>query len=406
MTQSDFDKRLGDMLRRTADAMPSSDNLSQRIHHRILQEEKAKPMRKNFHSLRVPINGISILVLVALFAGVLTYIHAQHTPSRSASTVSISSASVGTPGIIGQVAPVTDQGITLQVISAFADPLATEVQVAISGTNPQMNDPEFSDPTLTITDNSGKSFTYTYNDLNMGSKYSSTNPRNEVGTLVYLPLPVQQLGEALHATFIVHNIALVSGEKPPSSLSPLVGRWESAFNLNPTQDKIYTFHTPTITQQGIGIQLQSLETVTANQAAENEDGIRIILTITGLPANTLIQGFYGWWPYTTSPPINGTVCSVPPCNKTINLPRALLTIPGFVVHAGNGVSFPLLPGSTSTQTVGESRTTQVELLYMGQGTFNETGTLIISNLQITLATNGTQTKELMPGTWTLEIPIR
>jgi hypothetical protein len=157
------------------------------------------------------------------------------------------------------------------------------------------------------------------------------------------------------------------------------------------------------------MQLQSIEVAPSNQAGVAKDGgVRILLSITGLPANTLIQSFYGWYPY-SPPPVHGSpVCTVPPCNGVQPNPsRALLTLPGFVVRAGNnGVSFPLT--SNSMQTVGDEGTVQVELLYPGQGTPDgTTGTLVISNLQFLVATGGqSRVKETLPGTWTLEIPLQ
>jgi hypothetical protein len=177
--------------------------------------------------------------------------------------------------------------------------------------------------------------------------------------------------------------------------------------LNPAAGNAYTYHAPAVVHQGIGMQLQSLEVAPANQIGAKDGGVRIMLAITGLPANTLIQSFYGWYPY-SNPPLHGSPAySVPPCTSVQPNPtRALLTIPGFAVHAGNtGISFPIPFSSDSMQTVGDGGTVQIELLYPGQGTPDGTvGILVISNLQLLVA-NGEQTsvKETLPMTWTLEI---
>ncbi len=415
MAQSDLEKQLRDAMHRAANTLSHTEDPVQSIQHRIRQDEKTQSMRKNFSPFGISISGIGILVVVALFAGMLVYMHAQQSPSqiaKSTSPVSISSTSAGTPGIVGQVAPVTDHEITLQVVSAYADPLGTEIQVLITGTNPQINQPILNDPTLILTDSAGRSFTFASPSFAFGEGgYQFANAHYGIGTLNYLPMPIQQLHTSLQATFVAHSITLVTGTKQPPVLPLLAGTWKSTFTLNPVAGKMYTFHTQTVIHQGIGMQLQSLELAPANHTQmDSSGGIRIILTIIGLPANTLVQDIGGWvssaYPSITPGGINCPVAS-PMCNHPLNLTRVALTLPGFKNYAVNSVAFPYISQGLSTQqTVGASGMAQVELLYPGVGTPNGTkGILDISNVQIMLLSNGSQKLEALPGSWTIEIPL-
>ena len=401
---TDFDSNIRDLFRQTADAMPSSGDLTKRILDKLHENKASQSRRISNTSRGVTVGNFSVAAVVILIVGMLAYVFAQHSPSRIAST------HVETPGIVGHVAPVTDQGVTLQIVSAYADPLGTAVQVAISGTNQQLHFPELQDPTLTLTDSAGKSFTFTTAMTGGQGGYFGVDPRNQVARFDYLPLPMQQLQGPLQAIFVVHTLTLATGVKPPSTLPPLTGTWKSAFTVNPLAGKSYTYAVFAVVHQGIGMQVQSLEIASPNQmGVAPTGGVRLMLIITGLPANTLIQSFYGWYPYATPPGHSSPVCPVPPCHVTqLNPPRALLTIPGFAVHAGNnGISFPVPLSSDETQTDGNGGTVQVELLYPGQGTPDGSmGALTITNLQLLMA-NGNQTgpKETLLSTWTLEMPL-
>jgi hypothetical protein len=115
MTLSDSDSHMRDLLHQTTDAMPSSGDLTKRILHQI-HEDKASQSRLTARRARGKIAGsLSVTAAVIVIVGLLAFLLAQHAPARSPAP-SIASTNVAIPGIVDQVAPVTNEGVTLQVL--------------------------------------------------------------------------------------------------------------------------------------------------------------------------------------------------------------------------------------------------------------------------------------------------
>ncbi len=307
------------------------------------------------------------------------------------------------PGIIGHVPPVTDQGISLQVLHANANALGTTIQVALSGVAPNQYRITLDDATRT--DNTDQTFP----SLLPGAGYSMLDPTHSVGIFEYFPLSPAQLAQPVHLVLTVHHVTIWTNQKPRTVASHKVGVWKLPFAVNPVAGTIYHLPSSTVSNQGIGIQLQTLEVAPPSQTALGQGGIRIMLLMTGLPPHTLLQSFSGWQAALDA--ITATRGNCPPhtsCSQQADV-SAVLQLPGFMVQTqgANGISLPLASQSqTAVQMVGATGTMQLELLYQGQGTPAQgTGTLTISNFKVFLAGSPQPVVAATLPPWQLAIPV-
>jgi hypothetical protein len=376
MNESDFSEHLSETLRQTAEAIPTSTDLTEGILHQIQQ-----PVRERHSALHVPHQAIASLcavVVVALLGGLL--IHAKGLAPSTGTGTRGSMVAAGTPGLSGQASPVTDQGLTLQVWHAQANALGTTVQIAISGIDPQLYHPSLDDAVLT--DNTNQAFSTSL----PGAGYTMLDPTHLVSTFAFLPLTPAQLAQPAHLTFTVHHVTIRTNQKPQTITSQKAGLWQLSFVVNPLAETIYLLPSSVSRNQGIGMQLQTLEIAPTTQGQPG--GMRVILSVTGLPPNTLLQSFDGWQPtLDASAPTRGYCAPSASCSPSVV--SAVLALPGFIsqTQGVNSVSFPLASqAQTASQRVGATGTVQLELLYFGQGMpTNGSGTLTIANFQVLFA---------------------
>ncbi len=397
MSRPNFEKNLETMLHRAVDAIPASTDLSRTVQRRLQEQSGRGDMRQS----RLPnqaIASLSALLVIALIGGLLIYAH-SHQSSLS--------AIAPLPGITGQVHPTTDKGVTLQVLHAYADSISTTVQVSISGTDTNLFNPSLEDPT--IIDALGN----VYSTTTGGGGYTGADPTHTVGNFEFLPFPASQLQSPLHLTFTVHHVREANGK--PSSVNDgtlLEGIWQSSFTLNPVAGTIYQSQTPSIVNQGIGLRVESIEVAPATQTVVGQrGGVRLILTMTGVPADTLLESFSGWQPTTSTVNSRGLACAPGQCPAQVLSTSALLMLPGFAPYTDgtNGLlSIAISPRLLSaSQTAGPTGIVQMELLYQGQGDpSGDPGTLIVSNFHILVAgTPKPIVKETLPQ-WQFTVSLR
>lgn len=389
-----FQQNLGNLLRRTAEAIPSSTDLTSRVESQIRQQNSQGAYNVK-HLSNQSIGSLCALLAIVIIGGLLLHSRSQ--------TANISTNPLK-PGLIGNTLPSIDQGITVQVLYVYADPISTTVQAAISGV--QLFDPSLLDPTLT--DNKGHSFAFDA----AGSIYTDTDPTNVTGIFKFLPLPTSMLHQALRLTFSAHNITSVN-KKPPVAAGDATkkGDWSIPFTVNPVAGITHQLHLSAIFNQGIGVQIQSIEIAPTTQTNMGQQGgIRILLTVSGLPSEMLLQSFYGWQPTDSPNPTTrgGALCTtVSTCIQSVPT-SAVLTFPGFTANTQgrNGITVPLdSQFQSQAQTIGPSGTIQVELLYPGQGIPSGTGTLTVANLHV-LVSGSVQPsiKSTLPP-WHLTLPL-
>jgi hypothetical protein len=332
---------------------------------------------------------VSAVAVVALLSGLLIALHARQSASGAPTPTPVTApVLVHCPGQTASAlaCPVTDQGITIQALYAYADALSTQVQVAISGA---VNMPSIVEAVLI--DAQGHRFS----DAGLGSGYNGKNPSHVIGDLGFAPLPAGDLRQPQRLMLLVTHI-LPTIPPGPSGKPYVTGKWQSSFTVVPTPGKLYHVTMAPVVEQGIGIQAPSLEVApTAQTPIGQRGGVRVILTITGLPANALATNFQNL------SPTRQVVCSEA-CDPAF----AILTLPGWALaQAANLTIIPLAPPApVAQQTVGPAGTLQLELLYPGQGMPNGgTASLVIANARLWLA--GDPNPIHLP-TWQLTLPLQ
>ncbi len=408
MSESNFENDLGDMLRSTADAVSPATDLIGAVKQRVRQHptpHHTSPVRRYGRVIA----GLSAAVIVAAIGGLLIHLHSQQlvngqtlTPACVATAgTDMYHSGTGSPtaqpwsdGLVGQVPPVTDQDITLHVTGADADAIGTTIMVSISSPDYAMqlklNSPTILDPS--ITDANG----HMYSLIDNFYSYELSLPEKAGGTFIFAPLSPDQLRQPMRFTFTSHHVIPVNGDPHsgiPSGVpgKQVVGTWQSTFTVNPVAGNFHQLQSSQVAEQGVCVQLQSLEFApTTLRYGYQHSGVRLILIMSGLPADTSLASFYGWQPTRGS----GNSCLLSPgssCKDPLPLTSAVLTLPGFTPplpdfpppppQGVNDESLPLpTPAQAASQTVGPTGAIQVELLYKGQGIPNgKSGTLDISN---------------------------
>jgi hypothetical protein len=431
MSGPQFEKDLGDLLRQTADAVPPSTDLISAVQRRV-QRQPAQIHPGSTRRYSRLVVGLSAAVIVATIGGLLIHLHSLQLTSDQLSSQFLTPACVasagadiyhsgtGTPtaqsgqdGLVGQVPPVTDQDITLHVTDANADAIGTTILVSISSPDYAMqlmlNNATILDPS--ITDVNG----HTYSLIDTTYSYEQSFPEKAGGTFVFAPLSPHQLRQPMRFTFTAHHVIPVNGNSPGEPGKQVTGTWQSTFTVNPVAGSFHQLQSSSVAEQGVCMQPQSLEAApTTLRDGFQHSGLRLILTVSGLPANTSLLSFYGWQP-TSGTGVQCILASGSSCKDPIPLTRAILTLPGFTpltqAPLPGSILLTTLPSPTaaqaSSQTVGPTGTIQVELLYRGDGIpSGKSGTLVISNFNL-LSMSGSQVtvKKTLPA-WHLTVAFK
>jgi|GEM_PF-5515957 len=397
MTPRPQNNRLGDLLHQAAQSIPDSVDVTatvqQRIHHQAT--ERQFPMVRLLSQVSNLAIGSLIVLIVIAFIGVVHF-HVQKQPPLPAGPALI-------PGLVQLPSPVIDQGIQMQVIDAYVDAIHTTIRVAMSSVDSSVvTNMSFTDPLLT--DERGQ--TYAVIDGISGG-YTNQDSTHSVGLFAYFPFSPAQLQQPLRLTFTVRHITNTTGKSPADPSVMLAGNWHNSFVVNPAASIKYQANNAPTTTQGISMQVQSVEVApSVTNSSGQHGGIRLIVTLTGLPSDTLVASFAGWKPSSDGFPQRGPVCLQGQiCETAVPPTVAMLSIPGFIpqMQGTNGISLVIPP--TNTLTVGSSGTVQMELLFAGQGIpTTQQGTLTITNLY--LFTQGSTgqliSKQLIP-TW--KVPV-
>lgn len=353
-----------------------------------------------------PVLLSALLILAATLSGCATGAISRQIPGGS------SSSAIQMSGPIGCVAPskpspaggcvVTDAktGISLRVADAYADVTGTIVRLATTNT---YNYPlSVSQAQLALP--SG----YILKDGNGGMSGGA------FALIADEPLPPQEMKLPVHLIATARFAPPTYNGMFPPTLPPAPPWLNTIYNIplsltftiNPARSGSYTFHQAPTVAQGIGVQVESLDTSPAHTAFFGQaGGARIRLRFTGLPKDMELLSFILVASQRT---INGGTGGD-------NGPGLVqLHIPGMSVGAPAG-TFLLSPewpatsqGPSTAPTVGAAGTVEFEAVYLGSGTpTGEPATLAISDIRLlTGGEDATSTSTAQLPSYQFTLPLK
>ena len=353
------------------------------------------------------------LVLVILSSALLLRSHTQpqtgakllQSPTTTVRLTTCQSSALGCatkPGLVGTIAPSSDQGIVMQVTYAHLDAVETTILVTLTSDALTLGATLIDDGIVTDTDG------HVLSPILSGNGGHILSPHKIVAIYLLLPLSDTQLRQPQHLIFTAHHITTNLGKPLPGNNGAIIGSWRNTFTVNPALGTEYQIQTAPVTIQGVSFRVDSLEV--APFSAQDGDipesgGVRIMLTATHVPADTLRESFAAWYA-TTVPRLRS--CPSNGCPPRPGPTSAVLTLPGFVPgQALNSISFVVTPSAQSTpETVGSTQTVQIALLYPGSGTLSGANAMVtVTNFHLFTSITPTADDLKQTPAWQLPIPL-
>ena len=234
-------------------------------------------------------------------------------------------------------------------------------------------------------------------------------PGDTLYALLFAPLPTSEMGSAQTLVFQESRVFYSYTPPPPqatghSLTGSVTGSWKLSFDLRPSRGTDIALHDPAQTHDGITVQPLSLEVASQGDPDGLEGAARIVVRVSGLPADEPAAAIANFDVALFYP--NGGGYDVGGGAKVLLTPLGdKAQKPGFVLAIGaDGVALPL----ESSQPVGASGTVELEMLFFGplQATkFTsgiESGALTFETINV-----GSQAQQIaISGPWDFEIPIR
>lgn len=428
----EFEERLRVLLARAAEVIPADTDLSARVRQELVRSPRG-PRGCGIVGPRNVLVTIAAVLVVALLAGTLTFMHPGRGPiaggvtGQPTSTATIGPTSrfptigataepsstlapltCGTNGIAGMGGGVTNpdlstgnpvdhsiavgrhaslHGITITIDRAYADATETIITYHMQ-TN--INPPLPAVPVLL--DAQGHRYGMISGDWTVDG----------VANYIFTPLPAEELGAPQTLTFYTQQMQLVDSEEPGTAPGSLVeGPWKISFTLTPATGKAVDINAHPLTRNELSVQPLRIETAPVGGGLlEAAGGVRVIVRLSGLEPSMPIGELYGFdtaaGPGGSSPGCGGVILE-------LALPNGQQFAPGFVHVLEQTVpTTPAEQEAAQGQTVGPSGTVDIEALFYLPIPTSTDVTLYLNHLaaQVSGATKSQQ----ISGPWAFRIP--
>lgn len=316
------ERALYGLLTHSASAIPSDLDRTQQVRRRLLgearEETPARWARTGWTWSNLQVGSlaamVSLVLLVALFAGVFAWLRLPARGAQHLATTGIfgpavtptvtpgidSTAIVNIPGVPPLVCDerlaldgrdifmqadatpgpdhstvvgrqVNMHGVTLQITHAYADATRTVVSYRVSP------DPATTLVLVTLTDAQGAHYPFMRGGWQRGHD----------GLFEFAPLPQAALATPQTLTFTAENMdtSIPTGAGTPTSGTPTVGPWRITFDLTPVAGQSFTLSSQPIEHSGVSVQPLRLDVAPPGGGLDGlAGGARLIVRISGLDA--------------------------------------------------------------------------------------------------------------------------
>lgn len=389
----EFEDRLRTLLARAAEAIPADTDLSAPVQYALTRDPRDTGNIRDARDMgdtrartsvvpRPVLVTVAAVVVVALLAGVLSFVHPGGTSLRPAGgvtggptttataaplpeilappcgplglgpsqTITAQPTVTETPGTpvdhavsIGRHASV--HGITITIDRAYADATQTVITYHMQ-TN--VNPPLPASPVLI------DAYGHRYGmisgdwDIQRGANY------------IFSPLPPEELGTPLTLTFYTQQMRRADPTGPGALVD---GPWQISFNLTPAAGTSHVLSTQPLTHSGLTIQPLRLDVAPAGGGLDGaRGGVRVVVRFSGLAPGMHLADFA--MGIDTFLNLGGYESSCGGGVAVLILPDGQQMYPGVVLPLGQTV--PITPAeqpAAQAQTVGPGGAVDLEMVF-------------------------------------------
>lgn len=368
----EFEDRLRTLLTRAAEAMPTDTDMSARVRQ---AHARGTRMTSGLSGIgpRHGLATVAAVLVVALLAGLLVFAHPGGSlrPAGGVTGKSTATASTGpTQGVVPPPCRSDDppanpplpsgtpvdhsvavgryaslHGITITIDRAYADATQTVItyhaQTNVNSTMPYI-------PVLIDA---------------QGHRYGMFSGGWDIkhgGTLIFAPLPTEELGTPQQLTFFTQQMQPVGS----TALSTLVdGPWQISFSLTPAAGSSVALSNAPLTRNGLTVQPLRLDVAPVGGGLDGATGgARVIVRLSGLTPSIQLSILSG---FDTNLFLDGASSSSCGGGKLeLVLPNGQHVMPGFVYPLGLDAPTTLAEQQAPpVQTVGPSGSVDLEALF-------------------------------------------
>jgi hypothetical protein len=375
----EFEDRLRALLARAAEAIPTDSDITARVRQAPTPARHAARL-SGTTGLRTMLSTLAAVLIVALLAGVLTFVHLGHTLQPSGNVTGKPTATMTpaplpvvvppachmqpgnqpsaatTPIATSPGKPVDDsisigrsssvQGITITIDRAYADATQTVITYHMdTNINPPL-------PVLTVLIDG------------QGHRYASISGDWDIrygGRVVFAPLPSDELGVPQQFTFITQQMQMADPIGPGALVN---GPWHIRFRLTPVMAGVsVTLTNPPLTYHGLTIQPLQLDLAAAGGGIDGQaGGARLVVRVSGLAAGMHLSDFF--MGFNTILALSGSAMGCGGGISELVLPGGDQITPGAIYPLSQAV--PVTPAeqkAAQQQMVGSSGAVDLEVLY-------------------------------------------
>ena len=413
----EFEDRVRALLARTADAIPSDTDLSVQVRQALTRETHGASARRVIGSRHV-LATIAAVLVVALLAGVLTFVRPHGSLLRPAGGVTGAPTTTATAAPLPVVPPTCGPGGPVgssPANSASSPPVAgTPVDHSVAvGRHASLHgititiDRAYADATQTV-------ITYhMQTNVNpplpalpvlldaQGHRYSMISGDWDIqrgANFIFAPLPPEELGTPQTLTFFTQQMQLANSTGPGALVD---GPWQISFSLTPAAGTSLALSNAPLTRNGLTIQPLRLDVASAGGGLDGAmGGARVVVRVSGLAPGMHLSDLSG---FETAFDLGGGGSFG--CGGGIAelvLPNGQQIVPGAVHLVGQTVPITSAEQQAAlAQTVGPSGTADMEVLYYTPIPSGMSLTLYLDHVAAQLAGMASPTK--ISGPWVFRL---
>jgi hypothetical protein len=401
----DFEDRVRALLAHAAEAIPAETDLTERVRQAHARDDLGR--RGGAARSRHVLATVAAVVVVALLAGVLTFVHpggAVWPIGRPTATATAPSPQVVVPPVCVPPGPPSNptppagtpvdhsvavgrrashHGITITIDRVYADATQTVITYHMQTT---LNPPFPAAPILI--DAQGHRY---------GMLWAAGTPSGG-GNVIFNPLPPEELGTPQTLTFFTQQMQPANSTGPGAMVD---GPWQIPFRLTPTAGTSVALRNAPVTRNGLTIQPLRLDLAPAGGGLDGATGgARVCVRFSGLAPGMHLTDLPNFGTFFDLG--GGSSAALGVGTLVLVLQGGQQIVPGVVYPLGQIVpATPAEEQAPAAQTVGPSGTADVEALFYVPLPAGTSVTLYLDHVPAQLA--GAAALQPISGPWAFRL---